>query len=123
LKTSYKSTVRGLVRLRTASSSGRIRSNCSRLITLGYDFLGPILHNYRILNRRLSLYQILPISRLKIVNRGLVATGEDSLQLCAEALFFAGAANLSTVGVEQHSDGDSELRLGKFGRHSRERHR
>ncbi len=39
LKTSHKSTVRGLVRLRTDSSSGRICSNCSRLTSLGYGFL------------------------------------------------------------------------------------
>jgi hypothetical protein len=35
LKTSCKSTVRGLVRLRTPSSSGRIISNCARFRSLG----------------------------------------------------------------------------------------
>ena len=35
LKTSCKSTVRGLVRLRTDSSRGRIGSNCRRLMSLG----------------------------------------------------------------------------------------
>jgi hypothetical protein len=31
--------VRGLVRLRAFSSKGRICLNCSRLMSLGYDFL------------------------------------------------------------------------------------
>jgi hypothetical protein len=47
LKTSYKSTVRGLVRFRTPSSNGRTLSNCSRLTSLGYCLLRLILHTYR----------------------------------------------------------------------------
>jgi hypothetical protein len=47
LKTSYKSTVVGFVRLRTDSSKGRICANCSRLISLGYGFLCFIPKKYR----------------------------------------------------------------------------
>ena len=47
LKTSCKSTVRGLARLRTPSRIGRIDLNCSRLTSLGYGFLGSILLDYR----------------------------------------------------------------------------
>ena len=42
-----KPDVRGLVRLRTPSRIGRIDSNCSRLTSLGYGFLGCILLDYR----------------------------------------------------------------------------
>src|ERR1035438_5493913 len=47
LKTSYKSTVVGFVRLRTDSSNGQICANCSGLISLGYGFLCFIPQNYR----------------------------------------------------------------------------
>ena len=37
--TSYKSTVRGLVRLRALSNKGLMIWNCSRLVSLGYFLL------------------------------------------------------------------------------------
>jgi hypothetical protein len=46
LKTSYKFTVAGFVRLHTDSSKGRISANCSGLISLGYGFLCFIPQNY-----------------------------------------------------------------------------
>ena len=71
LKTSYKSTVRGLVRFRTCSNNGRTLSNCSRLTSLGYCFPRSMLQNYRLcLHLHIStLMTSLPPSPQKIVNR------------------------------------------------------
>ena len=44
--TSYKSTVRGLVCLRTLSSKGLISSKASLLMSLGYLFLMPQFTTY-----------------------------------------------------------------------------